>query len=184
MASYTDTPDGPDDTEYDWTPTVAPGDVPTAIGNLLHSTQSLQETLKAWAHDAATEEDVSNIYVLIGHQFNDTIAAFAHHEIDLNDIHCIPSDLRVVLERCLSEDPTPHVYESFIGELRGVIWKLLKGLQSKQDAWRIVVARQRTPHRVNSQGSAGSAVSGSIPNGRSNGTNYDAWLQAQRQHQQ
>jgi hypothetical protein len=60
-----------------------PGDVPTAVHNLLASTKRLQEVLKLWSADQATEDEVSDLYVKIGHEFNATISAFAYHQIDL-----------------------------------------------------------------------------------------------------
>ncbi|KAF8963359.1 hypothetical protein BDZ97DRAFT_1758627 [Flammula alnicola] len=113
-----------------------PGDVPTAVHNLLTSTKRLQEVLKLWSVDKATEGDVSDLYVQIGHEFNVTISAFAYHHIDLSDIHSVPAELRTVLEGCLAEDPSPAVLDSFLPELRRVLFKLLKGLQSRQDKWR------------------------------------------------
>jgi len=55
-----------------------------------------------------------------------------------SDIHSIPAELRTVLEHCLAEDPSPDVLASFMPELRKVLYKLLKGLHSRQDKWRVV----------------------------------------------
>lgn len=53
-----------------------------------------------------------------------------------SEIHSVPKDLRTVLEQCLAEDPSPEVLAMFMPEVRQVLFKLLKGLQSKQEAWR------------------------------------------------
>jgi hypothetical protein len=58
-----------------------------------------------------------------------------------SDIHSVPGDLRSVLERCLSEDPSPEVLEAFMPEVRHVLSDLLKGLQKQQESWQI--ARRR-----------------------------------------
>ena len=55
-----------------------------------------------------------------------------------SDIHSIPGELRTVLEHCLAEDPSPDVLVSFMPDLRKVLYKLLKGLHSRQDKWRAV----------------------------------------------
>ncbi|KAF9038205.1 hypothetical protein BJ165DRAFT_427011 [Panaeolus papilionaceus] len=96
----------------------APPNVTNAVHSLLTSTKKLQE---------------------IGHELNHTISAFAHYQIDLSDIHTIPGELRDVLEHCLSEEPSPQVVESFMPELRQVLYKLLKCLQSRRDVWRAAV---------------------------------------------
>ena len=125
--------------------------------SLLTSTKRLQELLKLWSAEQATESDVSDLYVQIGHEFNATITAFSQHRIDLryipssikysstkqftSDILEIPNELRTVLEQCLSEEPSPEILSMFMPELRKVIFKLLKGLQSRQEQWQAVTQR-------------------------------------------
>ncbi|KAJ7832831.1 hypothetical protein B0H13DRAFT_2256495 [Mycena leptocephala] len=103
-----------------------PGDVPTAVRNLLLSTKQLQKTLTQWSLGQVSETQVSDVY----------LSAFAYHRIELNDIHSVPQELRTVLEQCLAEDPSPQVLAMFMPEVRQVLFKLLRGLQSKQEAWR------------------------------------------------
>ncbi|KAJ7060178.1 hypothetical protein C8F01DRAFT_1253509 [Mycena amicta] len=83
----------------------------------------------------ASESDVSDVYVRVGTDFNATVQAFAIHRIDLSELHSVPTDLRTVLEQCLAEDPSPDVLALFMPDLRAVLVKLLRGLQSKQEAW-------------------------------------------------
>jgi hypothetical protein len=116
----------------------APGDVPSAVRNLLLSMKQLQETLKHWSVGQATETQVSDVYVQIGTDFNATVHAFSYHKIDLSDIHSIPKDLRNVLEQCLAEDPSPDILAMFMPQVRQVLYRLLRGLQARQDAWRAV----------------------------------------------
>ncbi|PPQ76741.1 hypothetical protein CVT26_004462 [Gymnopilus dilepis] len=128
-----------------------PGDVSSAVRNLLMSTKRLQEVLKLWSVEQATEEEVSNVYVQIGHEFNVTISAFAYHQIELSDIHTIPAELRTILERYLGEDPSPAILAECLPELRKVLYKLLKGLQSRQDRWRAVAQRLSSGSSVSLQ---------------------------------
>lgn len=58
-----------------------------------------------------------------------------------SDIHSIPKDLRLVLEQCLGEDPSPAILEIYMPQVRQVLYKLLKGLQARQDAWRAAGGR-------------------------------------------
>ncbi|KAJ7042988.1 hypothetical protein C8F04DRAFT_1075630 [Mycena alexandri] len=112
------------------------GDVPTAVRNLLLSTKDLTKTLTQWSVGQVSETQVSDVYVQIGTDFNAAIQAFANWRIDLSDIHSVPKDLRTVLEQCLAEDPSPEVLAMFMPEVRQIIVRLLRGLQSKQEAWR------------------------------------------------
>ena len=58
-------------------------EVPSTVQNLLLSTKSLQDVLRLWSVQQATESDVSDLYVKIGNELNLTINAFAQHKIDL-----------------------------------------------------------------------------------------------------
>ncbi|KAL0581770.1 hypothetical protein V5O48_000247 [Marasmius crinis-equi] len=119
-----------------------PGDVPAAVRNLLLSMKQLQEVLRQWSIAQASEGQVSDVYVQIGTDFNTTMHAFAYHQIDLSDIHSIPKDLRIVLEQCLAEDPSPDVLATFMPEVRRVLYRLLRGLNSRQDAWKSIGGSQ------------------------------------------
>jgi hypothetical protein len=57
--------------------------VPGTVQNLLISTKRLQEVLRLWSVEQASEGDVSDMYVQIGNELNLTISAFAEHQIDL-----------------------------------------------------------------------------------------------------
>ncbi|KAJ7583375.1 hypothetical protein C8J56DRAFT_791227 [Mycena floridula] len=115
-----------------------PGDVPGAVHALLLATKQLQELLRLWSVKQASETDVSDCYVQLGTQFNTTVHAFSYHKIDVSDLLEIPQSLRTVLEQCLAEEPSRQTLESFLPAVRGVIYRLLKGLQHKQEAWRAV----------------------------------------------
>ncbi|KAF7369790.1 Bud site selection protein 6 [Mycena venus] len=114
-----------------------PGDVPTAVHNLLLSTKQLQKILTQWSLGQVSETQVSDVYVQIGTDFNTAIQAFAYHRIELSEIHSVPQELRTVLEQCLAEDPSPQVLSMFMPEVKQVLVKLLRGLQAKQEAWRM-----------------------------------------------
>ncbi|TFK25145.1 hypothetical protein FA15DRAFT_373637 [Coprinopsis marcescibilis] len=111
------------------------GDVPAAVQSLLSSTRRLQEVLKDWSRARATVTDVSDVYVQIGTEFNVIIQAFAYHQIDLSDIHSVPQDMRNILEVCLAEEPTQDALNQYLPELKQVLVKLLRGLETRQDLW-------------------------------------------------
>jgi len=138
MTTYVASPETPS-TDPNWYKSLSAGDVPTAVQKLLFSTKRLQEVLRQWSTRNAADGDVSDVYVQIGHDFNTVLAAFAHYSIDLSDLHSVPAELRVVLEGCLSEDPSPEQVESFMPDLRKVFYKLLKGLQARQEPWRAAI---------------------------------------------
>ncbi|KAG6918165.1 hypothetical protein DXG01_016150 [Tephrocybe rancida] len=115
---------------------VAQGDVSGSVRTLLLAAKRLQELLKQWSISRATDTQVSDAYVQFGTDFNATITAFAYHKIDLSDIHSVPGDLRVSLEQCLSNDPSPAVLELHMPEVRRALYKLYEGIQARKDAWR------------------------------------------------
>lgn len=111
------------------------GDVPNAVHKLLESTKRLQDILQEWSLGRADEVEVSDVYVQIGTEFNAIITAFAYHQIDLSDIHSVPQEMRTVLEQCLAEEPSPEALAQFMPELKTILIKLLRGLQTRQDTW-------------------------------------------------
>jgi hypothetical protein len=137
----------------------ADSDVPGSVRNLLLSIKQLQELLQLWSVGQATEGQVSDAYVKIGTDFNATVHAFASHHIDLrymrasshlinmhtdmdySDIHSVPKELRTVLENCLGEDASSETLERYMPEVRRVLYRLMKGLQSRQDEWRATGGR-------------------------------------------
>ncbi|KIY63178.1 hypothetical protein CYLTODRAFT_426321 [Cylindrobasidium torrendii FP15055 ss-10] len=120
-------------------------EVSNNVHSLLQSTKDLQDTLHRWSRGQADEGEVSDIYVRIGTQFNATVQAFAVCGIDLSDILSVPNELRGVLEQCLAEDPSPAVIGVFMPALKRVLYKLLRGLRARQDAWRTISGAIATP---------------------------------------
>jgi hypothetical protein len=49
-----------------------------------------------------------------------------------SEVYAVPKDLRDILENCLGEDPSPQVLNTYMPEVRRVVYTLLQGLQSKQ----------------------------------------------------
>ncbi|KAJ7593131.1 hypothetical protein C8J56DRAFT_930460 [Mycena floridula] len=115
-----------------------PGDVPNAVRTLLLATKEMQNVLHQWGRGEATETVVSDQYVQLCSQFNTTVHAFAFHKIDVSEIHSVPRELRAVLEQCLAEDPSPVTLALFMPDVRRAIWKMLKGLQLRQETWRAI----------------------------------------------
>ena len=56
----------------------------TAVTRLLVSIKSLLEVLTAWSNGSKTENDVSNVYVRLGNDFNAAAAAFGSFKIDMS----------------------------------------------------------------------------------------------------
>jgi hypothetical protein len=135
-------------------------EVPAAVRALLAASRTLQDKLRLWALEKASETDVSDCYVAIGNEFNGTINAFAAHDIDLrcalallslplphiadagmhSEVYGVPKELREILESCLGEDPSPQVLNTYMPQVRRVLYTLLQGLQAKQPVWQRAVA--------------------------------------------
>lgn len=67
-----------------------------AVHALLASTKKLQSVLEDWSQKRADENEVSDVYVQIGTEFNLVVAAFAYHQIDLRCV-LMRSELSLLL---------------------------------------------------------------------------------------
>lgn len=122
-----------------------PSDVHNAVSRLLGLTKQLQELLQLWGMRHASEDQVSDAFVLVGQQFNATVDVFWRHNVDMSDLFHVLTDLREVLETCLGEDASPQTLAYFMPQVRLVIYNLLTGLRSKQGPyWSAVSGRRRS----------------------------------------
>ncbi|KAL5513018.1 hypothetical protein ACEPAH_3416 [Sanghuangporus vaninii] len=131
-------------------------DVPAAVSNLLDATRRLEEALRQWGALEISEIEVSDVFVTVGNYYNEMVAAFQIHNIDMRDVSSFLTDLRALLEESLSEDPTPQNYQTLMPQVRTLIANLLVSLRNKQPLyWRAVNAR-RSSGGSNSRSSSGS----------------------------
>ncbi|EMD38726.1 hypothetical protein CERSUDRAFT_112454 [Gelatoporia subvermispora B] len=128
--------------------------VETAVTRLLVSIKQLLESLTQWSKQEVTENDVSDVYVRLGNDFNAAVSAFAQYRITMDELESVPEDLRHILETCLSEDATTETLDIYLPEVRRIITSLLQGLRSKQSIYRRTVSDAR--HRSTASESAGS----------------------------
>jgi hypothetical protein len=110
--------------------------VESAVTRLLVAIKQLLESLTLWSEQRMDEEQVSNVYVRLGNDFNAAVAAFAAFEINMDELLSVPDDLRNVLEQCLAEEPTPENLELYLPTVRQIITNLLQGLRGKQSVYR------------------------------------------------
>lgn len=89
------------------------------------------------------ENQVSDVYVRLGNDFNAAVAAFAAFNIDMAELLTVPDDLRNVLEQCLAEDATAENLEVYLPTVRQIITNLLQGLRGKQSIYRRIVSDHR-----------------------------------------
>ncbi|GAA5999966.1 formin-mediated actin nucleation enhancer [Rhodotorula paludigena] len=115
----------------------------STITRLLVATKQLLEGLAKWSRGETSEATISEIYVKLGNDFNVACAAFAREGISMNELMSIPSELRVCLESCLSEVPTPATLERHLPKVRQIIIGLLHGLREKQRLYREGLAARR-----------------------------------------
>ncbi|KAH8111084.1 hypothetical protein DFH11DRAFT_1547003 [Phellopilus nigrolimitatus] len=136
-------------------------DIPTAVNNLLDTMRRLEASLRQWGSLEITEVEVSEEFVTFGNCFHEMLAAFAAYNINMRCappvlvsypiaarssqprilLYCFPSagtclafstELRGVLEECLSEDPTPQNISYLQPQVRKIIASLLTSLRDKQ----------------------------------------------------
>ncbi|KAJ1028807.1 hypothetical protein NDA16_001972 [Ustilago loliicola] len=115
----------------------------SSVTRLLVATKMLLESLTKWSISQRSEEDVSDIYVRLGNDFNSAKLAFGSYGIDMSDLNSIPDDLRDCLERCLSEEASPSVLEIHLPRIREIIINLLQGLKMKQAEYKQFLVQQR-----------------------------------------
>ncbi|KAF8216438.1 actin interacting protein 3-domain-containing protein [Mycena galopus ATCC 62051] len=117
--------------------------VESAVTRLLVAIKQLLEALTQWSLLKIDENNVSDVYVRLGNDFNAAVAAFAAFNIDMTELMSVPDDLRNVLEQCLAEDATPDNLELYLPTVRQIITNLLQGLRGKQSIYRRIVSDHR-----------------------------------------
>ncbi|EKV15398.1 Actin-interacting protein (Bud6/Aip3), putative [Penicillium digitatum] len=139
-----------------------------SVTHLLVATKQLLETLTQWSRKQASENDVSDVYVRLGYEFNLACRAFSAIGVDTSDLGPVPDLLRTILEDTLSQDASSQSLDRYLPRIRDIIINLLKGLKKKQ-------ARLRSRHqREDSRLATGrQASAGSIANGQAIGQLYD-----------
>ncbi|CAG8380786.1 unnamed protein product [Penicillium salamii] len=139
-----------------------------SVTHLLVATKQLLETLTQWSRKLATENDVSDVYVRLGYEFNLACRAFSAIGVDTSDLGPVPDLLRTILEDTLSQDASAASLDRYLPRIRDIIINLLHGLKKKQ-------ARLRSRHqREDGRPAPGrNASAGSIASGQAIGQLYD-----------
>lgn len=119
------------------------------------SIKQLLECLTQWSTRERTEENVSDVYVTLGNDFNAAVAAFVACEIDMSELLTFPDELRGVLEDCLSEDASQPTLEKYLPQVRSIITRLLQGLRGKQNQFREIVSNSRPKSSGHSRSDSG-----------------------------
>ncbi|QIW96873.1 hypothetical protein AMS68_002391 [Peltaster fructicola] len=107
-----------------------------SVTHLLVATKQLLETLTKWSRGAATETEVSDVYVRLGYEFNIACRAFNAINVDTSDLGPVPELLRKILEDTLSQEANQQSLDRYLPEIRDIIIKLLHGLKKKQQRLR------------------------------------------------
>ncbi|KAJ8516856.1 hypothetical protein ONZ45_g5853 [Pleurotus djamor] len=117
--------------------------VESAVTRLLVAIKQLLEALTSWSQLKMDENQVSDVYVRLGNDFNAAVAAFSAFNIDMRELLSVPEDLRAVLETCLAEDATPESLELYLPTSIGI------GLINNQDMNGTIADRlEQTKFRV------------------------------------
>ena len=124
------------------------------------ATKQLLETLTQWSRKHASENEVSDVYVRLGYEFNLACRAFNAIGVDTSDLGPVPDLLRTILEDTLSQDASPQSLDRYLPRIRDIIINLLHGLKKKQA--RLRSRQQRDDGRVlpGRQASTGSVTPG------------------------
>ncbi|KAF7505816.1 hypothetical protein GJ744_000391 [Endocarpon pusillum] len=103
-----------------------------SVTHLLVATKQLLETLTQWSRGQAQEEEVSDVYVRLGYEFNLACRAFSSIGVETSDLGPVPDLLRSILEDTLSQPASPQSLDNFLPRIRDIIINLLHGLKRKQ----------------------------------------------------
>lgn len=134
-----------------------------SVTHLLVATKQLLETLTQWSRKQATEEEVSDVYVRLGYEFNLACRAFSAIGVETADLGPVPDLLRNILEDTLSQNASPQSLDRFLPRIRDIIINLLHGLKRKQ-------AKLRSRSNKDSRSSM-AQTGGRQPSGGSLGSN-------------
>ncbi|KAE8147907.1 actin interacting protein 3-domain-containing protein [Aspergillus avenaceus] len=131
-----------------------------SVTHLLVATKQLLETLTQWSRKQASENEVSDVYVRLGYEFNLACRAFNAIGVDTSDLGPVPDLLRTILEDTLSQDASPQSLDRYLPRIRDIIINLLHGLKKKQARLRSRQQREDSRSLPGRQASAGSIASG------------------------
>ncbi|KAL2397452.1 Bud site selection protein 6 [Exophiala dermatitidis] len=107
-----------------------------SVTHLLVATKQLLETLTQWSRGQAQEEEVSDVYVRLGYEFNLACRAFNSIGVETADLGPVPDLLRNILEDTLSQPASPQALDNYLPRIRDIIINLLHGLKRKQSRLR------------------------------------------------
>lgn len=107
-----------------------------SVTHLLVATKQLLETLTQWSRGNAQEEEVSDVYVRLGYEFNLACRAFNSIGVETSDLGPVPDLLRTILEDTLSQPASPQALDNYLPRIRDIIINLLQGLKRKQSKLR------------------------------------------------
>ncbi|PTU22457.1 hypothetical protein P175DRAFT_0433259 [Aspergillus ochraceoroseus IBT 24754] len=130
-----------------------------SVTHLLVATKQLLETLTQWSRRQASENEVSDVYVRLGYEFNLACRAFNAIGVDTSDLGPVPDLLRTILEDTLSQDASPQSLDRFLPRIRDIIINLLHGLKKKQARLRSRQQREESRALPARHASAGSVAS-------------------------
>jgi hypothetical protein len=117
--------------------------IESTVTKLLVATKQLLESLTQWARGDASEQDVSDVYVNLGNEFNVACRAFLATGIEVADLGDVPQALRVVLEKALSEEASQDNLDRYLPSIREIIVNMLGQLKQKQA---IIRSSSAPPH--------------------------------------
>ncbi|CAG8545341.1 6948_t:CDS:10 [Diversispora eburnea] len=110
--------------------------IENTVTQLLFTTKSLLEALTSWSLGRMNEQQVSDIYVQLGSELNVVVNLFNQSGVDMSNIAIIPQELRVCLEKTLTEEASPATLEQHLPSIKEIIVSLLQGLKAKQVIYR------------------------------------------------
>lgn len=92
----------------------------------------LLETLTRWSQGQADADEVSDIYVRLGNEFNLLCRYLTSLGIETSDLGPVPDALRTILEETLEQPASRQSLDRYLPGVRDVVIPLLQGLMRKK----------------------------------------------------
>lgn len=126
------------------------------VTNVLVATKQLLEILTQWSRKQVQENEVSDVYVRLGYEFNLTCRAFNSIGVDTGDLGPVPDLLRSILEDTLSQPASTKALENYLPRIRDIVINLLNGLKRKQSRLRSLPSKDGASNKLGPPGKTGS----------------------------
>jgi hypothetical protein len=96
------------------------------------SAEHLFQTVTQWSHGEKTEEEVSDVFVRTGYEYNMACRGFKKDGVETGDVENAPDLLRSVLEETLSQEASEDALNLYLPRIREVVDNMSHSLEERE----------------------------------------------------